>query len=71
MKDLYICYPYPCVVMKTPKPGFKQITISEELKDQIQSRARAEGLTMPDLIRKMLGVMYPDHPVESGEEKEK
>ena len=54
-----------------PPKGFTQVTISEELKERIQGIARAEGLSMPDLIRKMLGVMYPDHPVESGEEKEK
>ncbi|HUW44784.1 MAG TPA: ribbon-helix-helix protein, CopG family [Dehalococcoidia bacterium] len=57
--------------MKTPKPGFKQITLSEELKDQIQSRARAEGLTMPDLLRKLLETNYPDYPAPAGEEKEK
>jgi len=52
-----------------PKKGFTQITVPNELKKRIHRIARAEGLSMPDLIRKMLGTMYPDNPAEAGEEK--
>jgi len=54
--------------MKTPKPGFKQVTVPDALYDRIQGIAKAEGLSMPDLLRKMLGTMYPDSPAGSGEE---
>jgi len=55
-----------------PKPGFKQITVSDALYDRVQGIARGEGLSMPDLIRKMLGALYPEHPVPEGtEEREK
>lgn len=56
--------------MKTPKKGFSQITVSDHLKEKIRSIAEAEGLSMPDLIRKMLGTNYPDYPAGNGEEKE-
>jgi len=46
--------------MKTPKKGFKGITVSDALYSQIQDTARIEGLSMPDLLRKMLGDQYPD-----------
>jgi len=57
------------MVMKTPPKGFKQITVPDALHGRIQGIAEAEGLSMPDLIRKMLGDQYPDHPAEAGEEK--
>jgi len=53
--------------MKTPPKGFTGLTVSDELKDWIKRVAEAEGLSMPDLIRKMLGVQYPDSPAGSGE----
>jgi len=52
-----------------PPKGFTQITVSDKLKDHLMRTAEAEGLSMPDLIRKMLGDQYPDHPAEAGEEK--
>ena len=57
---------YP--VMKTPKPGYKQVTVPDALYDRIQGIAKAEDMSMPDLIRKMLGIMYSDSPAGSGKE---
>jgi len=54
--------------MKTPKKGYKQITVPDALYGRIQGIAAAEGRSMPDLIRKMLGDQYPDCPAGSGEE---
>jgi len=52
--------------------GFTKITLPEGLKDQLKSVADAEGLGMPDLIRKMLGDLECDEkPFPEGtEEKE-
>jgi len=41
-----------------PPKGFTGLTVSDELKAWIKRVAEAEGLSMPDLIRKMLGVQY-------------
>uniref|UniRef100_A0A6M3M146 Uncharacterized protein n=1 Tax=viral metagenome TaxID=1070528 RepID=A0A6M3M146_9ZZZZ len=41
-----------------PPKGFKQITVSNELYSRIQGIAKNESQSMPDLIRKMLGVQY-------------
>lgn len=51
-----------------PPKGFTQITVSDQLKDQLKRIAEAEGLSMPDLIRRMLGTNYPDYPAGSGGE---
>ncbi len=69
---LYICTPIACSVMKTPRKGYTKITVSDALKDQLKCIAEAEGLSMPGLIKKMLGALYPEHPdpVGAGEERE-
>ena len=54
-----------------PPKGFTGLTVSNELKAWIKRVAEAEGLTMPDLIRKMLRDQYPDTPAGSGEEIER
>lgn len=55
-----------------PKKGYKQITTSNALHGQLKRIAAAEGLSMPGLIRKMLGELYPEYPIPegAGEEKE-
>jgi len=55
--------------MKTPPKGFTGITLSDELKDRLKRIAEAENLSVPDLIRSMLGTLYPDSPAVSGEER--
>jgi len=68
MKVLKISTRTNLSVMKTPKPGYKQITVSAALYSQVQGAAEAEGLSMPDLLRMMLGTLYPDYPAMAGEE---
>jgi len=59
--------------MKTPRKGYTKITVSVALHARLKWQAMTEGLSMPGLILKMLGELYPDYPgpVGSGEEKEK
>lgn len=38
-----------------PKEGFTQVTIADALKGKLKCAAEAEGLSMPGLIKKMLG----------------
>lgn len=42
-----------------PKKGFTQVTIADALKGKLMRAAEAEGLSMPGLIKKMLGEQYP------------
>lgn len=59
--------------MKTPRKGYSKITVSESLKARLKWHAMTEGLSMPGLILKMLGELYPDYPgpVGTGEERDK
>ena len=68
-RRFYILLPVPPIGDEMPKKGFTQITVSDQLKDQLKSIAEAEGLSMPDLIRRMLGTLYPDYPAKAGKEK--
>jgi len=43
-----------------PRQGYKQVTLPEELHGRLKRVAEAEGLGMPDLIRKMLGDLECD-----------
>ena len=63
--------PVPHIGDDLPKKGFTQITVSDQLKDQLKRIAEAEGLSMPDLIRRMLGTLYPDYPAKVGKERKK
>lgn len=58
---LYIPVPVQLFGDKMPKEGFTQITVSNTLKDKLKRAAKAVGLSMPRLIRKMLGEQYPEH----------
>jgi len=49
--------------------GFTKITLPEGLKDQLKSVADAEGLGMPDLIRKLLGDLESEKPIPEGTEE--
>ena len=52
--------------MKTPPKGFTQITVSDKLKRRLKCTAEALGLSMPDLIRRMLGDLESEHPDQEG-----
>jgi len=54
--------------MKTPPKGFKQVTLADRLYKRLQDTAKSEGLSMPDLLRKMLSDQYSDSSAVSGEE---